>query len=70
MEEREQLCPRCGAYWQCNCRLEELSLPGTAGCEHDWAEAIGVELDDDIGIEAPQIVVCRLCGLYAVKERV
>ena len=59
-------CPKCGAYWRCSCPRDELTLPVTPGCEHDWVEAVAVELDDELG-EA-QVMVCRLCGLYAVQQ--
>ncbi|HEY4686041.1 MAG TPA: hypothetical protein VII57_08350 [Dehalococcoidia bacterium] len=68
----EKLCPRCGAYWRCDCRLEELAPVALTegGCEHDWSEAVGVEVDGDLGLYDARVVVCRLCGLYAVEERV
>jgi hypothetical protein len=37
-------------------------------CEHDWVDAVGVELDEDIGIEEARVLICRLCGLYAVEQ--
>ena len=67
-----KLCPKCGAYWQCDCVIEELAqtgaltLPESAGCSHDWVDAVGVEVVD---LEAAKVLVCRLCGLYAVEER-
>jgi hypothetical protein len=70
MERR--LCPRCGAYWQCDCVIEELTQSGAltqpvaAGCSHDWTDAVGVDVVD---LEAARVLVCRLCGLYAVEER-
>jgi hypothetical protein len=45
-------------------------LPENAGCEHDWTEAVGVEVDTAVNLEAAKVLVCRLCGLYAVQERV
>jgi len=63
----ERLCPKCGAYWQCDCRFDELALPESEGCQHDWAEAVGVDIVD---LEAGKVLVCRLCGLYAVESRV
>ena len=67
----EKLCPKCGAYWRCNCVIEELSYVPDPRCEHDWADAVGVELDsDEIVLEKARVLVCRLCGLYAVEERV
>jgi hypothetical protein len=63
-----KLCPKCGAYWQCNCQREELVPLIDTGCAHDWTEAVGVELDSDLMGETRVVVVCRLCGLYAVEE--
>jgi hypothetical protein len=60
------LCPRCGAYWRCDCQLEELSLPAVAGCDHDWIDAVGVALDFEAVSEDSRVVVCRHCGLYAI----
>jgi hypothetical protein len=40
-----------------------------AGCQHDWSEALGVEVDDDLVSGETQVLVCRLCGLYSVEER-
>ncbi len=60
-----RLCPRCGAYWDCGCRLEELAPPVEPGCPHDWVEAIGVEKDEEIPQEAT-VAMCRLCGQYAL----
>jgi hypothetical protein len=77
----EKLCPKCGAYWKCDCvldvvelrprDLERLTLPATPGCQHDWTEAVGVDLDDDLlpGESEVQVMVCRLCGLYAVEDK-
>jgi hypothetical protein len=39
-------------------------------CDHDWVDAVGVELFDDIDIPEARIMVCRLCGLYAVEQEV
>lgn len=65
----EKLCPRCGAYWACDCPpLEELSYIPVADCEHDWTEAVGVEVEMDVESEESHVFVCRLCGLYAVSE--
>jgi hypothetical protein len=67
----QKLCPRCGAYWRCDCLVEELSFVADARCEHDWVDAVGVELDSDgLDLETAKVLVCRLCGLYAVQERV
>jgi len=64
------LCPKCGAYWRCDCVIEDLMYVPDARCEHDWTEAVGVELDSDAIGEGAKVLVCRLCGLYAVEERV
>jgi len=73
----ERLCPKCGAYWRCECALDDLpagqagaalSLPVDPSCGHEWADAVGVELDGDLGLYDAKVVVCRLCGLYAVEE--
>jgi hypothetical protein len=85
-----KLCPKCGAYWACDCIIEapspsrlpppprdlpapseELEAPKilqAAGCEHDWTEVVGVELDEDADYGEAQVLVCRLCGLYAVEK--
>jgi hypothetical protein len=69
---QQRLCPKCGAYWQCDCVIEELTQTGaltqpeSAGCPHDWTDAVGVDVVD---LEAAKVLVCRLCGLYAVEER-
>ena len=36
-------------------------------CQHDWVEAVGVDRDEDFPEEA-RVVMCRLCGLYAVTN--
>ena len=87
----EKLCPKCGAYWKCDCvidapapaierRLPPRDLPApqeqleapkilqAAGCQHDWTEVVGVELDEDSSFAEAQVLVCRLCGLYAVES--
>jgi hypothetical protein len=64
------LCPRCGAYWRCDCSFEDLNPLVDAACSHDWAEAIGVEIDDDLAPEGAAVYLCRLCGIYSVQERV
>lgn len=67
VSENDRLCPRCGAYWGCDCPREELMLPADEACEHDWADAVGVELDEVIELgPGEHVVVCRLCGTYAV----
>jgi hypothetical protein len=75
MEAR--LCPKCGAYWKCDCVIEEtvvlappsevLSVDAMI-CPHDWIEAVGVDMDVEVGGTSRQVLVCRLCGLYAVGE--
>ena len=85
--ESSKLCPKCGAYWKCDCVIEPppqrlrspqrfdapaepaglLAAPD-AGCQHDWSEVVGVELDDDAVLGEAQVLVCRLCGLYAVEN--
>lgn len=83
-----KLCPKCGAYWACDCVIEKppppprswpapedaptepaalLATP-TAGCQHDWTQVVGVELDDDVTLGEAQVLLCRLCGLYAVEK--
>ena len=85
----EKLCPKCGAYWKCDCVIDEPAIerqlppsdvPGpqeqieapkilqAAGCQHDWTEVVGVELDEDSSFTEAQVMVCRLCGLYAVEK--
>ena len=87
--ESAKLCPKCGAYWKCDCvieapppprrlrppaRLEAPAEPAgllaapDSGCQHDWSEVVGVELDDDAVLGEAQVLVCRLCGLYAVEN--
>jgi len=82
-----KLCPKCGAYWDCDCVIEAprrllsreprddappeptalLAAPNAA-CQHDWSEVVGVELDDDASLAEARVLVCRLCGLYAVEK--
>jgi hypothetical protein len=82
-----KLCPKCGAYWDCDCVIETprrllsrptgddapqeptalLAAPGGV-CQHDWTEVVGVELDDDASLAEVSVLVCRLCGLYAVEK--
>jgi hypothetical protein len=72
----EKLCPKCGAYWSCDCSFEppprvDWSAARTdGGCHHDWNEVLGVELDEAVTRTEAQVLVCRLCGIYAVEERV
>jgi hypothetical protein len=66
---RDKLCPTCGAYWACDCPPpDEFAYVPVAGCEHDWAEAVGVENLDEPGAEDSHVFVCRLCGIYAVSD--
>ena len=59
-----QLCPICGAYWRCDCKIEPVVLPAQSVCDHDWIDAIGVELDPDVGsqLEGKRVCSARLCG--------
>ena len=43
--------------------------PAGGGCNHDWSEAIGVEVDEQLVDGETLVMVCRLCGLYSVEER-
>lgn len=83
-----KLCPKCGAYWDCDCVIDAppprllarprredappeptalLAAPN-AGCQHDWTEVVGVELDEDAALAEARVLVCRLCGLYLVEK--
>jgi hypothetical protein len=62
------LCPRCGAYWRCDCRFEDLNPIVDRTCAHDWNEAMGVEVDEELAPDGARVYVCRLCGLYSVEE--
>ncbi len=70
------LCPKCGAYWACDCIIEpdyspfdaSLSTPIDPGCDHDWLDAVGVELLVETDNPDAHVVVCRLCGSYAVIQ--
>jgi hypothetical protein len=65
----EKLCPMCGAYWSCDCPPPDaLIYVPEPGCEHDWTEAVGVEVDVDSDSEDKHVFICRLCGIYAVSE--
>jgi hypothetical protein len=44
-------------------------MPVKPGCQHDWTEAVGVEVDVDLLSAESQVLVCRLCGTYAVEEK-
>jgi hypothetical protein len=61
----ERLCPRCGAYWQCGCIVEEWRMPVDAACVHDWSPAVAVEVEEALP-DGSQVVMCRHCGLFAV----
>ncbi len=63
-----RLCPKCGAYWACDCVLDDLSYAPVRNCDHDWVEAVGVELTEDLASEDTQVYLCRLCGIYAVGD--
>jgi hypothetical protein len=75
----DRFCPKCGAYWKCDCKLDvvelragaldKLAMPVQAGCQHDWTEAVGVEVDETLVPGEAQVMVCRLCGIYAVEEK-
>lgn len=43
-------------------------MPAEAGCEHDWLDAVGVELLADTDSPDAHVVVCRLCGAYSVRQ--
>ena len=72
----QPLCPKCGAYWDCDCVIEAFDLPpGPAldmpidpDCDHDWLDAVGVELLLETDNPDAHVVVCRLCGSYAVIQ--
>ena len=65
----EKLCPTCGAYWTCDCPTEmDYSYVPVAGCEHDWTEAVGVEILIDQVSEDSHVFICRLCGIYSVSD--
>jgi hypothetical protein len=64
------LCPKCGAYWRCGCSLEALAFEPLRRCQHDWVDAVGIAMDDDLLPDGAGVLVCRLCGLYAVREQV
>jgi hypothetical protein len=62
-----ELCPRCGAYWRCNCPPPGIEpyLPDPS-CEHDWTPAVGVEVDEAAYPEGGVVMLCRFCGIHAV----
>jgi hypothetical protein len=64
----QRLCPRCGAYWACDCPRDDLAYVPVAGCEHDWTEAVGVDVEIELQSEESHVFVCRLCGIYAVSD--
>lgn len=43
-------------------------MPADPGCDHDWIDAVGVELFVDLDNRDAHVVVCRLCGSYTVGE--
>lgn len=45
--------------------LDEWKQPVDPACRHDWVPAVGVDVDEALEGDAG-VVVCRLCGLYAV----
>ena len=59
------LCPKCGAYWDCGCKYD-LTAPsalGESGCDHDWVATVGVGKEEEFEA-ALEVLICRLCGLY------
>lgn len=60
----ERLCPRCGAYWQCGCVLDEWRQPVDEACPHDWVATVGVDRDEGLPDDV-NVFLCRLCGIYA-----
>jgi hypothetical protein len=70
----DKLCPKCGAYWACDCVIEyevdvaALAMPVAEGCQHDWLDAVGVELHLESAETEAHVVVCRFCGIYAVSD--
>jgi len=65
MSAVDRLCPKCGAYWVCGCEREELDQQTDPACMHDWVDAVGVDRDESFPDNA-RVIMCRLCGLYAV----
>lgn len=49
--------------------IDRLAWPEKPGCDHDWTEAVGVEVDIDVVSGEVQVMVCRLCGIYAVEDK-
>ncbi len=64
----DSLCPKCGAYWGCNCATEELAYIPDLDCMHDWVEVVGVELDEEVGAETSRVYGCRLCGKFVTGK--
>lgn len=68
----EKLCPTCGAYWSCDCPIpvpvDDFRYVPLQGCEHDWSEAVGVEIEVELQSEDSHVFICRLCGIYAVSD--
>ncbi len=68
-QDGTRLCPRCGAYWACDCEpADAAGLSPDGGCDHDWSEVVAVELERDAYPEGVRVVLCRRCGLYAVRD--
>ncbi len=69
-QEGAPLCPRCGAYWACDCEPMDAAAasPEDDRCEHDWGEVVGVDLEREAYPEGVRVVICRRCGLYAVRS--
>jgi hypothetical protein len=72
---KERLCPKCGAYWVCDCSFDEPArvdwsrTSAGPGCDHDWTEVLGVDLDEAVSHAGEaRVLLCRLCGLYAVEQ--
>ena len=48
--------------------IESLDIPVDPAYEHDWLDAVGVELLVDTDNPDAHVVVCRLCGAYSVRQ--
>ena len=59
------LCPKCGAYWDCGCEYEVTAPAALSGppCDHDWISTVGIDRIAEFE-DALEIMMCRLCGLY------
>ena len=64
-----ELFPRRTQIEQSDSQVPASDATNTGGCQHDWAEALGVEVDEQLVSGETQVLVCRLCGLYSVEER-